>query len=145
MQALRTRPTCRVTGRPLRDSDPDELVERHLFGWEGLPDPDQYHCLANSVLVSAITAESIRAHRSPDQYLHKISAQMPDLLRQQQIPDGPELWTLQNFHKLPAARTAMIANDATDLVSALQQGRQPLLDPQAGDAAAISRRGAVWC
>ena len=96
------RPTCRVTGRPLRDIDPDALVERHLFGGEGLPDPDQYHCLANSVLVSAITAKSIRAHRSPDQYLHKISAQMPDLLRQQQITD-----------------------DATDLVSALQQGRRP--------------------
>ena len=106
------------------------------------------------MLVSAITAKSIRTHRSPDQYLHKISAQMPDLLPQQQIPEGPELWTLQNFHKLAAARTAMIADDATDLVSALQQGwqplmagapvRRPLLDPQAGDAAAISRRGAVW-
>ena len=127
VQALRMRPTCRdwVTGRPLRDFDPSKLVEHHLFGWEALPDPDQYHCLANSVLVSATTAKSIKAHRSPDQYLHKISAQIPDVLREQQIPDDPELWTPQNFHKLAAARTAMIADDATDLVNALQQGRQP--------------------
>jgi hypothetical protein len=124
-QALRMRPTCHdwVTGQPLRDIAPNELVEHHLFDWTALPDPDQYHCLANTVLVSATTAKSIKAHRSPDQYLHKISAQIPDLLRQQQIPDDPELWIPQNFHRLAAARTAMIADEATDLVSALQQGR----------------------
>lgn len=124
VQALRMRPTCHdwVTGQPLRDIDPNELVEHHLFDWTALPDPDQYHCLANTVLVSATTAKSIKAHRSPDQYLHKISAQMPGILHQQQIPDDPELWTPQNFNKMATARTAMIADEAIDLVSALLQG-----------------------
>ena len=118
------RPTCRdwVTGQPLRDIDPSELVEHHLFDWTALPDPDQYYRLANTVLVSATTAKSIKAHRSPDQCLHKISAQMPGILRQQQIHNDPELWTPQNFHKLAEARTAMIADEATNLVTALQQG-----------------------
>ena len=117
-------PTCRdwVTDQALRDIDPDELVEHHLFSRDMLPDPDLFHSLANTVLVSATTAKSIKAHRSPDQYLHKIAAQKPDLLRQQQIPDDPSLWTPQNFQKMAAARTAMIANDATDLVNAMQQG-----------------------
>ena len=45
--------------------------------------------------------------------LHKIAAQMPNVLRQQQIPDGPELWTPQNVHQLTAAHTAMLADAAT--------------------------------
>lgn len=125
VQALRMRPTCKdwVTGQPLRDIDLHELVEHHLFDRDTLPDADQYHCMANTVLVSATTAKSIKAHRSPDQYLHKIAAQMPDVLRQQQIPDDQTLWQPQNFHKLATARTAMIADDATDFVTAMQQGR----------------------
>ena len=77
------------------------------------------------MLVSATTAKSIKAHRSPDQYLHKIAAQMPDVLRQQQIPEDQTLWAPQNFHRLAAARTAMIADDATDLITAMQQGKNP--------------------
>ena len=127
VQALRMRPTCKdwVTGQALRDLDPNELVEHHLFSKDTLPDPAQYHCLANTVLVSATTAKSIKAQRSPGQYLHKIAAQMPDMLRQQQIPDDQVLWVPQNFHRLAAARTALIAEDATDLITAMQQGRQP--------------------
>ena len=127
VEALRMQPTCKdwVTGQALRDLDPDELVEHRLFSQGVLPDPDQYHCLANTVLVSATTAKSIKAHRSPEQYLHKIAAQMPHVLRQQQIPVDQALWVPQNFHKLAAARTAMIADDATDLITAMQQGRQP--------------------
>ncbi len=125
--ALRMQPTCRdwVTDQALRDIDPDELVEHHLFSKDALPDPDLYHCLVNTVLVSATTAKSIKAHRSPDQYLSKIAAQMPHVLRQQQIPEDQALWVPQNFHKLAAVRTAMIADDATDLITAMQQGRQP--------------------
>ena len=111
------------TGRPLRDIDPSELVEHHLFDWTALADPDHCYCLANTVLVGATTAKSIKARRSPDQYRHKISAQIPDMLRHQQIPDEPELWTPQNFHKLAEARTAMAADEATNLVTPLQQGR----------------------
>lgn len=54
--------------------------------------------------------------------MHKISLPMPGILRQQKIPDDPELWTPQDFHKLAAARTAMIADEAIDLLSALLQG-----------------------
>ena len=68
---------------------------------------------------------TIKAHRLPDQYLHKIAAQMPHVLRQQQIPEDQALWLPQNFHKLAAARTAMIADDATDLITAMQQGKNP--------------------
>ena len=127
VQALRMRPTCKdwVTGQALRDIDPDELVEHHLFSWDALPDPDLYHCLANAVLVSATTAKSIKPHRSPDQYLHKIAAQMPGVLRPHQIPDDRALWAPQNFCKMAAARTAMTAADATDFITAMQQGRQP--------------------
>ena len=41
VQALRMRPTCKdwVTGQALRDIDPGELVEHHLFSWNVLPDP----------------------------------------------------------------------------------------------------------
>ena len=125
--ALRMQPTCRdwVTDQALRDIDPDELVEHHLFSRHALLDTDPYHCLANTVLVSATTAKSIRAQRSPDQYLRKIAAQMPDVLRQQQIPEDPALWVPQNFYKLAAARTAMIADDVTDLIAAMQQGKNP--------------------
>ena len=127
VQALRMRPTCRdwVTGQALRDIDSNELVEHHLFSRDVLPDPDLYHCLANTVLVSATTAKSIKAHRSPDQFLHKIAAQMPHVLRQQQIPEDQALWVPQNFYKLATARTAMIADDATDLITAMQQGMSP--------------------
>ena len=77
------RPTCRdwVTRRPLRDIDPSELVEHHLFDWTALADPDQYYCLDKTVLVGATTAKSIKARRSPDRYQHKISAQIPDVFR----------------------------------------------------------------
>ena len=85
-------------------------------------DPDPFHGLANSVLVSATTAKSIKAHRSLDQYLHKISVQMPDVLRQQQIPEDPALWLPENFHRLAAAGTAMIAADATDIITAMHRG-----------------------
>ena len=110
------------TGQPLRDIDPHELVEHHLFDRDTLPDADQYHCLANTVLVGATTAKSIKAHRPPDQYLHKIAAQMPDVLRQQQIPNDQALWQPQNFPRLAAERTAMIAA-TTDFITAMQQGR----------------------
>ena len=65
VQALRMRPTCKdwVTGQTLRDINPDELVEHHLFAKDVLPDPDLYHCLANTALVSATTAKSIKAQR----------------------------------------------------------------------------------
>lgn len=125
VQALRMRSTCKdwVTGQPLRDIDLHELVEHNLFDRDMLPDADQYHCMANTVLVSATTAKSIKAHRSPGQCLHKIAAQMPEVLRQQQIPDDQALWQPQNFHKLATARTAMIAAAATDFITAMQQGR----------------------
>ena len=57
VQALRMRPTCKdwVTGQTLRDLNPGELVEHHLFSKDALPDPDLYHRLANTVLVSATT------------------------------------------------------------------------------------------
>ncbi len=127
VQALRMRPMCKdwVTGQTLRDINPDELVEHHIFSRNALPDPDLYHCLANTVLVSATTAKSIKAQRSPEQYLHKIAAQMPDVLRHHQIPDERALWAPQNFYKLAAARTTMIAADATDLITAMQQGKSP--------------------
>ena len=127
VEALRMQPGCKdwVTGQPLRDIDPNELLEHHLFSKDLLPEPELYHCLANTVLLSATTAKSIKAHRSPEQYLHKIAAQMPHVLRQQQIPDDQALWVPQNFHRLAAARTAMIADDATDLITAMQQGRSP--------------------
>ena len=102
-------------------------MEHRLFSKDVLPEPDQYNYLANTVLVSATTARSIKAHRSPEQYLHKIAAQMPHVLRQQQIPEDRALWVPQNFHKLAAARTAMIADDATDLITAMQQGKSPSL------------------
>ena len=125
VQALRMQPTCRdwVTGRPLRELEDNELAVHHLFSQDALPDPDLYHCLANTVLVSATTAKSIRAHRSPEQYLHKIAAQMPGALRHHQIPEDQMLWAPQNFYKLATARTAMIADDATDLITAMQQGK----------------------
>ena len=72
------------------------------FSRDTLPEPDLYHYLANTVLVSAATTKSIKEYRSPDQYLHKIAAQMPDVLRQQQIPDDQALWVPQNFHRLAA-------------------------------------------
>ena len=50
---------------------------------------------------------------------------MPGILRHHQIPDERALWVPQNFCKLAAARTAMIADDATDLITAMQQGKQP--------------------
>ena len=127
VEALRMQPACKdwVTGQALRDIDPAELVEHHIFSEDLLPDPGPYDCLANTVLVSAATAKSIKAHRSPEQYLHKIAAQMPHVLRQQQIPEDQALWVPQNFYKLAAARTAMIADDATDLITAMQQGPQP--------------------
>ena len=77
------------------------------------------------MLVSATTAKSIKAHRSPEQYLHKIAAHMPHVLRQQQIPEDRALWAPQNFRRLATARTVMIADDATDLITAMQQGRSP--------------------
>ena len=73
VQALRMQPTCKdwVTGHALRDHRPlDELVEHHLFSRDALPDPDLYHSLASTVLVSTTTAKSIKAHRSPEQYLY---------------------------------------------------------------------------
>ena len=118
-------PTCKdwVTGQPLRDLDPGELVEHHLFSRDALPEPDLYDCLANTVLVSTTTAKSIKAHRLPGQCLHKIAAQMPGALRHHQIPEDQALWAPQNFYKLAAARTAMIAYDATDLITAMQQDK----------------------
>ena len=158
VQALRMRTTCRdwVTDQALRDIDPEELVEHHIFSREMLPDPDQYNCLANTVLVSATTAKSIKAQRSPDQYLRKIAAQMPDVLRQQQIPEDQALWAPENFHKLATARTAMIADDATDLITAMQQGMsqscwrkrrygRPRPGSQARGVIAISRHGTAGC
>ena len=40
------------------------------------------------------------------------------------MPEGQvhNLWVPQNFHRLAAARTAMIADDATALVTAMKQG-----------------------
>ena len=101
-------------------------MEHHLFSRDALPDPDQYDCLANTVLVSTTAAKSIKAHRSPDQYLHKIAVQMPDALHQQQIPEDQALGCRRTFTGWRRrARTAMIADDATDLITAMQQGRQP--------------------
>ena len=127
VQALRMRPTCRdwLTGRPLRDHGDHELVEHRLFNQEALPDPDLYNCLANTVLVSAETAKTIKVYPSPDHYLHKITARRPEILRHHQIPDDQALWAPQNFYKLAAERTAMIAHDATDLITAMQQGKNP--------------------
>ena len=108
------------TGHALRDIDPNQLVEHHLFSEDLLPDPGLNDCLADTVLVSATMAKSIKAHRSPEQYLHKIAAQ---------IPDGQALWVPHNFHPLSAAPTALIVDNATDLIPAMKQGRQPSARP----------------
>ena len=77
------------------------------------------------MLVSAGMAKSLEANRLPRQYLPKIATQMPGALRHHQISVDQALFTPQNFYKLAAERTTMIAHDATDLNTAMQQGRHP--------------------
>lgn len=62
---------------------------------------------------------------APVEYMPEVAANWPDALESQWIPNDPELWKVENYHRFLSARRRLLADAANEMLTALHRGVIP--------------------
>lgn len=84
----------------------------------------EVNAIANFAFVTPATGTKLN-RQEPAEYLGECD---PAALRSQWIPDGPELWHIENYREFLAARRELLAAAANDFLDQLLSGQLPWVD-----------------
>ena len=115
-----------LTGRPIREYDPDELQQHHIFPRVHLlarnTDPDDLEAVANIALLTSETNRELR-DRPPVDYLEEIDKDRGITLNAHCIPSDRELWKIENYEQFLEARRKLMAEATNRLMANLRAGK----------------------
>ncbi|MCY3949090.1 MAG: hypothetical protein OXF61_07775 [Acidimicrobiaceae bacterium] len=118
-----------------------KLQVHHIFPKKRLYDTgysrSQVNALANFCFLTALGNQSISA-ADPARYLAAAEADNPGVLASQWIPQDEALWQIDRYPDFLAARRALLANAANDLLRNLREGTDTRAQPVGGRASAAS-------
>lgn len=120
-----------------------KLQVHHIFPKKRLYDAgysrSQVNALANFCFLTALGNQSISA-TDPARYLAAAEADNPGVLASQWIPQEEALWQIDRYPDFLAARRALLADAANDLLRTLLEGSDTPAQPVGGRAAAASEK-----
>lgn len=120
-----------------------KLQVHHIFPKKRLYDAgfsrSQVNALANFCFLTALGNQSISA-ADPARYLAAAEADNPGVLASQWIPQEEALWQIDRYPDFLAARRALLADAANDLLRTLLEGADTPAQPVGGRAAAASEK-----
>ena len=115
-----------LTGRPIRDYEPDELEQHHIFPRVHLQTrntkANDLEAIANIALLSGETNRKL-GDRPPEDYLSEIDQDRGATLKAHCIPTDRELWKIDNYERFLEARRKLMADAANRLMKNLRAGR----------------------
>ena len=125
-QVLQMQPGSKdwLTQQSLRQYQRAELVRHPIFPRSETPDPAAFQSMANTVILTKMSARSLR-DRSPREYLAKVISRDQYLLDAQSVPDDPDTWEPENFEMFVQQRREMLNQAAIRYVQRLQAGFNP--------------------
>ncbi len=110
------------------------LHKHHIFPKRLLYDEEmsraQVNALANFCFLTAGSNWAI-SDDDPASYLRQIEQARPGVLSSQWIPQDQALWQIDRYPEFLAARRALLAHAANEMLAALRDGRQPSPSTQA--------------
>lgn len=116
------------------------LEVHHVFPKARLYDADysrpEVNALANFTFLTQETNLAI-SDRTPEDYLPEVEAKHPGALASHWIPQDPELWQIERYPDFLAARQALLAEAANEILDGLSgetEEERPPLDAALGSA-----------
>ena len=115
-------------GRPIREHEPSELQQHHIFPRVVLQTRgtavDDLENIANIALISK-TANLQIADTPPSVYLPKLQMTNPDILRGHCIPRNLDLWEVENFEDFLQQRRELMGATTDSIINDLRTGKFP--------------------
>lgn len=115
-----------LTGRPIRDYQPDEIQQHHIFPRVHLQsrntEPNDLEAIANIALLTGETNRKL-GDRPPEDYLAEIDQDGGGMLNAHCIPRDRELWKIENYERFLEARRKLMTDAANRLMANLRSGR----------------------
>lgn len=125
---------CLGTGFSLRKNMGKKygLERDHIFAYSILRDSGHFdmnnqfdYQLAQEITNRAILTQAENREKSAefaDVYLANVQKRFPTALKLQCIPEDPELWKVENFHKFLEARRSILASELNDYLNNISIG-----------------------
>lgn len=115
-----------LTGHRIRDYEPHELEQHHIFPRAHLQarqtKPDDLESIANIALITGETNRELR-DRPPEDYLADIDQDGGEMLNAHCIPRDRELWKIENYEKFLKKRRELLADATNRLMAKLRAGQ----------------------
>ena len=114
-----------LTGRPIREYQPEELEQHHIFPRVHLQarrtKRDDLEAIANIALITGQSNQKLK-DRPPEDYLTEIDEDGGAMLNAHCIPRDRELWKIQNYERFLERRRELMAKAANRLMKNLRSG-----------------------
>ena len=114
-----------LTGRPIREYQPEELEQHHIFPRVHLQTRqtkrDDLEAIANIALITGQSNLKLQ-DRPPEDYLTEIDEDGGAMLNAHCIPRDRELWKIENYERFLERRRELMANAANRLMKNLRSG-----------------------
>ena len=115
-----------LTGRPVREYEPGELEQHHIFPRVHLQTRgtkrDDLEAIANIALITSQSNQDLK-DRPPENYFADIDKDGGAMLNAHCIPRDRELWRIENYERFLERRRELLAEAANKLMTNLRSGR----------------------
>ena len=126
--ALQPKALDLLTKLPVRNYDPSELEQHHIFPrihlLENGKTVKEIDSTANIVVITKASNFNI-LHRAPSEYLAEIDNEDPSILKEHCIPQNRPLWNIENYDTFLNDRRQMQAEKVTEIIDNMNKGTMP--------------------